>query len=288
MSLGQTFDVSRVTNLENRLTADEAIMVTTNDTSKQVIPYLQVTGATNSLTQLVDPATNGAWFGIMQDSTYYNLALGRFVTGSKAIEMRSYFDNLTFRTGRSATATSADINFITNDQVVAGISANMNLMPRGVINLSPNNGGVNTAGLQVNLASNGEPQIQSLKTTISDVVLIFGSASLVIKNVAQTAYQQVFASAFNVSSDVSFKEDIIDYDLTALDQIKATKVKKYKLKEDPTNADRIGLIRQEAPPQLQTGEDSLDIYQMCSMLWKAVQELSDKVEALTHGSNNAG
>lgn len=281
MGISQVFDVNRVTNLENRLDVDESLMVTNDDTQRQNIPSLRITGATNSLIQELDPATNGAWFGIMQDDTYYNLALGRFVTGSKAIEMRSYFDNLTFRTGRSATATSADMNFITNDQVVAGISQNINLMPRGVVNISPNNGGTNNNGVQCILNAAGQPVFKSINAAIANSSLKWGSVGLYVRDQNDVNYTPIYSSAFNVASDVAFKTDIADYSESALDHINKTKVRKYKLKnEDPKSPDRIGLIRDEAPEQLQAEDSTLDVYQMCSMLWKAVQELTEQVQQL--------
>ena len=82
------------------------------------------------------------------------------------------------------------------------------------------------------------------------------------------------------ASDIGFKENIKDFSDSALDHVKNTRVRKYQLKQDnPNERDRIGLIRQEAPDQLHAGEESLDLYQMCSMLWKSVQELADKVSS---------
>jgi hypothetical protein len=285
--LNQTFDVSRITNLENRLTADEALMLTNNDTARQNVPYLNVNGTTNALVSIVDPAANGCWWGIMQDPTLYNLAIGRFATGSKAIEIRAYFDNLTIRTGRSGTATSADFNLITNDQAVAGISANANLMPRGVLNLCPNNGGLNTNGVSVILNGAGQPVLKSINTAIANSALKMGSAGLYVRDSGDVNYTPIYSSAFNVASDVTFKTDVKDYEESALDHVNKTKVRKYKLKnEDPKNPDRIGLIRDEAPEQLQAEDNTLDLYQLCSMLWKAVQELSAEVSTLKGAAAN--
>lgn len=280
MGLSSSFDLSRITNLENRLTADESIMVTNNDTSTQIIPVLKVTGATNALVMDLAPGTNAQWMGIMNGDGTYSLAWGRFITGSKAIEMRAYFDNLTFRTGRSGTATTADMNFITNDQVVAGISANINLMPRGVVNISPNNGGTNNNGVQCILNSAGQPVFKSINAAIANCSLKWGSNGLYSRDQNDVNYTPVYASAFNVSSDISFKENVEDYDESALDHIKNTKVRKYNLKNDNLNNARIGLIRGEAPPQLQADDDTLDLYQMVSMMWKAIQELTATVETL--------
>jgi hypothetical protein len=286
--LSQTFDVSRITNLENRLTQDEAMMITNNDTARQVIPYINFNGTLNAMVSILDPATNGIWWGIMQDPNTYNMAIGRFVTGSKAIELRSYFDNLTLRTGRSSAATSADLNIITNDQVVAGISADINLMPRGSIHLSPNNGGTKTNGLECLLTvTGGFPAFRSINTAVSNYMLKFASNGVHSRDSQDTVFAPFYGSAFNVSSAGEFKDNIVDYQDSALEQIKKTKVRKYKLKEDdPTTPDRIGLIREEAPAQLHAEDDTLDLYQMVSLLWKSVQELSAQVTLLQGSINN--
>ena len=218
MGLGKTFDVNRVTNLETRITADEAAMLTNNNNGFQTIPnatvtgQIKLTGNTNALIGVLDPAVNGLWFGIMQDTTFYNLAIGRFATGSKAIEMRSYFDNLTFRTGRSSTATSADMNFITNDQVVNGISQNINLLPRGWLNLCPNNGAVNTAGVQCLLTVvGGFPAFRSINTGVSNMMLKFASNGLHSRDHDDTVFEPFYGSAFNVSSHRKFKENIQEF-----------------------------------------------------------------------------
>src|SRR5689334_2442619 len=300
MGLSQVIDVNRITNLENRLDVDESIMVTTDDTQSQTIPTLNVTnGATiggavtaggqikttaaiNGIITQVDPATNGSWLGVMQDATYYNMALGRFVTGSKAIELRSYFDSLTIRTGRSSANTNSDFNVITNDQVAAGVSAKIQLMARDVINICPQNGGLNTNGFQALLTTAGSfPALRSINTGISNVMMKLASNGLHSKTTDDASFQPMYASAFNVGSDMRFKDDVQDFTESALDHVKATKVRKYKLKTDrAADPERIGLIRQEAPEQIHGDEDTLDIYQMCSMHWKAVQELSDQVATL--------
>lgn len=281
MGLSTTFDVSRVTNLENRLTADEAAMITNNNTGQQSINTLKITGMTNAFVMDGAPANNGQWLGIMNGDGTYSIGLGRYATGSKAVEMRAYYDNLTFRTGRSGTATSAEMNFITNDQDVAGILQNINLMPRGNVNICPANGGTNTNGVAATLNAAGQPCFKAINSSISNASLKWGSTGLYVRDQNDANYQPIFSSAFNVASDMSFKTDVQDYSESALDHIKNTKVRKYKLKNDnPQTPDRIGLIRDEAPQQLQTEDSTLDLYQMCSMLWKSVQELSAELDSL--------
>lgn len=282
MGLSQTFDINRVTNLENRATVDEAVMLTNNNQGRQSIPYINGSGTFNPIVSQQDPA-NVCWWGIMQDTTLYNLALGRFTAGSKKIEIRSYYDDLTIRTGRATGATSADFNVITNDAVNAGISQNINLNARGNVNLCPNNAGLNTQGLQTLLViATGQPALRSINTTVSNYMVKWASNGIHSRDHDDTVFAPFFASAFNVGSDIGFKENVSDFSDSALDHVKNTRVRKYRLKSDkPEERDRIGLIRQEAPDQLHAGDESLDLYQMCSMLWKAVQELTEKVEGLS-------
>jgi len=297
MGISTSFDLARITNLETRMSSNEVNIANaaqggTNKvdqtvTTQQTIPnlkvtqQLQVTGGVNGIVTIVDPATNGSWMGIMQDATLYNLAIGRFNTGSKGIEIRAYQDNLTIRTGRAAGAVSADFNVITNDQVTAGINQRVQLMPRGVINLCPQNGGLNTNGLQLQLTAAGNPALMSINAAISPTLLKFGSNGIQSKSQNDVDFMPFFASAFNVTSDISFKNNVEDYAESALDHVKKTKVRKYRLNSDrDTDPDRIGLVRHEAPAQLKGDESTLDLYQMCSMLWKSVQELSDQVEQL--------
>lgn len=281
MALSSTFDVNRVTNLETRATADEAIMLTTNNQGRQNIPYLNASGTFNAMVSIQDPA-NTCWWGIMQDATLYNLAFGRFGAGTKKIEFRSYYDDLTFRTGRATGATSADFNIITNDAVNAGISANINLNARGWVNLCPNNAGLNTQGLQTLLVvTGGFPALRSINTGVSNYMVKWASNGIHARTWGDDAFAPFFGSAFTVSSEREFKKDIRDYDQSVLSSVKNTPVRSYKLKTDKDqDENRIGLIRDEAPEQIKSESGTIDLYSMISVLWKAVQELTEKVEGL--------
>lgn len=279
MGFGKAFDTSRVTNLETRVTADEAAMITNNNNGRQNVTYLNVNGTFNSLVSQVDPAST-CWWGIMQDVNLYNFAVGRFGAGTKAIEMRSYYDNLTIRTGRSSAATSADFNVITNDQVVNGISANINLNARGWVNLCPNNAGLNTQGLQTLLVvTGGFPALRSINTGVSNYMVKWASNGIHSRTWGDDAFAPFYGSAFNVSSHRKFKENIQEFSGTVLEKIKKTPVRKYKLKD--TKQEQIGLIFDEAPEELKAKDgETLQLYDTISFLWKAVQELTAKVEAL--------
>ena len=89
------------------------------------------------------------------------------------------------------------------------------------------------------------------------------------------------AAEFNVTSSRDYKKEIEDYTDVAMDLINGTKVRSYYLNEDVSGVDpkRIGLIVQESPLEIISliGGDSIDSYEMSSLLWKGVQELSTEL-----------
>ena len=94
------------------------------------------------------------------------------------------------------------------------------------------------------------------------------------------AQNAVYAAGVNVSSDRNRKRDIEKYEVDALQEVCSTPVYAYHLDVDKDEEmKRIGIIMQEAPVDAidLTGK-GIDLYQMVSMLWKAVQQLNDKLE----------
>lgn len=98
----------------------------------QVTNQLNINAINNSLVQ-TQPIANTVWYGIMKDATSYSYAMGRFTASSDNIDLRAYFGNLTLLTGRSATATTADITIQTNQSNVVGISQNIHLRPNTTV-----------------------------------------------------------------------------------------------------------------------------------------------------------
>jgi hypothetical protein len=282
---------TRTTGVEGRTTAVETKSndnataigkkVDTTVTGKTVLNGgIDLKGTTNGLTQTV-ALTDPVWQGIIKPETgTYSMAMGRFVGGSDKIELRSYMDSLTIRTGRQAGNTNSDLNLITNDTSTAGVSADINLQARGgSIKLNPNYIAGN--GLNVNLNSASMPTITSQNTAISNIQLKFGSTTLQVRDAGDTVFQGMVASAFTVNSEREYKKGIRSFSDSVLNQIRETPVRKYKLNQDQDDdPERIGLIRDESPEQI-TKDDTIDLYQMCSMLWRAVQELTNKVEELS-------
>jgi Siphovirus protein of unknown function (DUF859)/Chaperone of endosialidase len=106
---------------------------------------------------------------------------------------------------------------------------------------------------------------------------------------------QLYAAKYNVVSDEKQKENIERVDETALHKIKSAKAYTYDHKSSDErrlrlesrgidlskNKKSLGLIAQEAPVEITTDEGTgIDLYAMNTLLWKAVQELSEQVEYL--------
>ena len=101
---------------------------------------------------------------------------------------------------------------------------------------------------------------------------------------------ELFAKKFNVVSDRDVKENIEEFSTTALDLVRGAKAYRYDHKlSDAWKARNpkkklkksIGLVAQEAPVEITTDAGTgIDLYAMNTVLWKAVQELSEQVEYL--------
>ncbi|MCI8623743.1 MAG: hypothetical protein HFG26_08785 [Provencibacterium sp.] len=100
-----------------------------------------------------------------------------------------------------------------------------------------------------------------------------------------------------VHSDRSLKKDISEFQESALIKISKTKVYKYHLKSTKSSPNiqlkshrlNMGLIFDEAPVEIKfdigSKSKGIDLYAMCSMLWKGVQELTERIERLEETVN---
>lgn len=99
------------------------------------------------------------------------------------------------------------------------------------------------------------------------------------------AQSKVYANGVALTSSRDKKKNIELYEESALQQILQTKIYRYHLLDDlDEEMKRIGIILQEAPVDAIDIEGvGVDLYQMVTMAWKAIQELKqeiDKREAL--------
>ena len=96
------------------------------------------------------------------------------------------------------------------------------------------------------------------------------------------AENAVYANGVNVSSDRARKRDIELYSTDALHEVCTTPVYTYHLDTDKDEElKRIGIIMQEAPlDAIDLTGKGVDLYQMVTMLWRAVQQQQEMIKEL--------
>lgn len=96
-------------------------------------------------------------------------------------------------------------------------------------------------------------------------------------------YRPVRASSFPTGSSVRYKDNIKEFNESAIDIVKDTKVFEYRLKSDLQESiydkKKVGFLN-EAAPSLIRDEDGVDAYIVSSINWKATQELAYQAEFL--------
>ena len=102
-------------------------------------------------------------------------------------------------------------------------------------------------------------------------------------------WQTVYAVTVNQSSDVRLKENIKDYEESAIEKIEKLRPVTFNFKEDTNKTKKLGLIAQELrdeEPLCVLGEESeneylgIDSYALTVFCLKAIKELNEKVKTL--------
>jgi phage minor structural protein len=135
-----------------------------------------------------------------------------------------------------------------------------------------NNGYINSYGFNYDYLriANG---YCSVKSTVGGLQARDGSDSV---------YVDMYAKSFNPTSSIQWKKDIEVYTGNALDKILSAIPKMYRFNEDDESVPkRLGLIYEESPEEIQAkGSSAIDLYAMCTLLWKAVQELFNEIQSM--------
>lgn len=91
----------------------------------------------------------------------------------------------------------------------------------------------------------------------------------------------LYAAGFYVSSLRSLKENIEPTKVKAVDLINSQEIVDFNYKADKDKAHKVGLIADDSDPLfLDKKGETVDLYNTCGILMKAVQELSAEVERL--------
>ena len=105
--------------------------------------------------------------------------------------------------------------------------------------------------------------------------------SLYLKLSGGTCTGNITAPGFYVSSLRSLKENIEPTKVKATDLINSQEIVDFNYKADEDKVHKIGLIADDSDPLfLDKKGKTVDLYNTCGILMKAVQELSKRVEEL--------
>lgn len=91
-----------------------------------------------------------------------------------------------------------------------------------------------------------------------------------------------FVGRLNGTSSIKFKRNVEDYTENALEKINASRVRTYNYTYDKDEDRHVGIIIEEnAPKEIVSLEgETVDIYGMVSMSWRAIQQLSEENKSL--------
>lgn len=138
-----------------------------------------------------------------------------------------------------------------------------------------------TGNGNLSLSSGDGAGILMLRSPTREIRMLIGNDGLRVANLAYNGYRPVYASGFQNMSTRDLKKDIKPFDKDGVEIINSASIKTYRYKEEDEDIKKhIGLIFDEAPPEITQQEGAIDLYAMCSVAWKAIQELSQKIKSL--------
>ena len=92
----------------------------------------------------------------------------------------------------------------------------------------------------------------------------------------------IHAYGFHTISLASKKDNINEFNENATDLVNTTKVYSYNYKKDKNKKQHIGFVigKDYITSDKLIFDDAIDVYTVCGILWKSVQELSKKIKEL--------
>lgn len=142
--------------------------------------------------------------------------------------------------------------------------------------------GINNGDYYIDMGTNG---------LYSDGTCMVSLNILDAKGVTHVRGEGIKTPALTQTSLESIKKNVSLYNEDALKLIKNAEIYSYNLKsEKDTDKKHIGFVigdKYKTPQEvIAKSGDGIDIYSMCSILWKAVQELTEEIEKLKGGKAN--
>lgn len=145
--------------------------------------------------------------------------------------------------------------------------------------------GTLSVGGYTNLSTSGVNTV--LKNAAGSSIYLEASGGVNVVNSVNSAYAPILASAFIVTSEEKWKQDITLCAENALNIVNSADIYQYKLKDevsrgiDNVNYGFVIGADYHTPSQvLSSGGNAISQYSMSAILWKATQELTARVTAL--------
>ena len=157
-----------------------------------------------------------------------------------------------------------------------GYADNIDSNMQGSLNYykNPHNAGT---GLGIRFYGNQILAIDEAVSTGNLYLSPYASGQVQVVNRDRNGFQDIKASKFVTSSERKYKSKIEDFNDDALELVNGLNIRKYV----KNNEDEIGVIADETDERiLDKANTGVDLYSFVSVLTKAVQELTDKVEDL--------
>lgn len=133
--------------------------------------------------------------------------------------------------------------------------------------------------------SDGHPVMQSSGRGM--LKWLTSANGLQARTANDAGFAPMSASAFNVSSERAFKNDITPAGLDATAAVKATRAKRWKWNwnadtDDAPPKTELGLIADELPEEVRA-EDGYSVTAVVALLWDALREANERIEVLERG-----
>lgn len=154
----------------------------------------------------------------------------------------------------------------------------------------------NAGKLELYHSSGGDTIVRGYQNGNAASLLKWSATGLQVRIATDGSLASIQASAFSTSSLEKYKKDIKPFG-GAIQKVRDAKIYDYvrtETEEGREETRQIGLLHEEAPDDVKDSDETIDLYSMISVLWKAVQELADVVESslipvgLVNAVNNPG
>lgn len=163
--------------------------------------------------------------------------------------------------------------------ILYGSSSEVSVNLAGTAVLIANNSSTSLRIKNGNYILSGDNSITYLRSTNGKIQFETGGyARASIERDGSARFGDLYTNGVKVTSDRGKKENIKAVGASALDMVHRAKTYEYNLKGEAKK--RMGIMYDEAPECIRSDGDTkaVDLYGMTALLWKAVQELEQKID----------